>query len=156
MYTITDLLIFIRRRSFATSVVLINVIVILFIYRRAIFCYLLVFREKKPEVDSSPSDVPQGASVEVCRRCLERHVEGVESCMENAYSSRSRYYVPPTTNPTEPAQTTASTTTAPSSTQSLAKCPSTACQNHLTVPDVAAFRRKMKHKHASNVYEVGY
>jgi len=117
----------------------------------AVICY---FREKKPEADSASE--AQAAAAEICRRCLERHVEGIESCMQNAYLSRSRFYVPPTTTSTVRPQTnivyTTATTTnttitttasssnsssgtisAPSSTSSLAKI-STVNQNHLTVP----------------------
>lgn len=110
------------------------------------------FRDKKPEADSSPSE-PQGTTtVEVCRRCLERHVEGVNSCMENAYSSRSRFYVPPTAPSTEcphtstataadtttnTTTTTATVTTTTSSTLfTTPSLPRTSAVNHLTVPSV--------------------
>jgi len=98
------------------------------------------YRDKKPEADA-PSE-SQGTLTEICRRCLERHVEGIESCMENAYSSRSRFYVPPAVVSTECPQTCTTTTTttssgssnsAPSSTSSLSKT-STVNHNHLTVP----------------------
>ena len=45
-------------------------------------------------MDTASESQQSGTAAEVCRRCLERHVEGVESCMENAYSSRSRFNVP--------------------------------------------------------------
>jgi len=89
-----------------------------------------------------PPSESQGTTTEICRRCLERHVEGIESCMENAYSSRSRFYVPPAVTSTECPQTCTTTTTtsigsgncssAPSSTSSLLKT-STVNHNHLTV-----------------------
>jgi len=119
------------------------------------------YRDKKPEVECPGEVRGTSAVAEVCRRCLERHVEGVVSCMENTYLSRSRFYVPPpppstvsTTTTTmtsaeHSSSTVAASGTASTTSSSTSARTSTVSQRNLTAPEPPSQYRSVDHSNIS-------